>query len=374
MKYLSAVSFLLAVSLFGACAGNEPLPGKEDGLFPVEFSMTGIETGVLSRSAAPAAPAPVGSSDALPPNTTVRVLAFSRQDPSVSDLSKDKYRGEALYTVGADGSLTSTSPLLLSPGDYDFYAYTPGGLPADKDGSLNASHIPYSISVGHGMDYATDFRTARVKAAADTVPLTLVRHCSQLNFALVPNANANYTQAEIVYAELVNLTDAPAIGQIHRPLPVAAKNRSATVRIPGTEFTPTNPENKSFKASTVVLPRISDGNKDLVFNMQAKFNGNKTETTTFSAPVPDIAFEAGYQYTFTIKIRWMTATLELEIVPWTDQALDAGDMGEGSRVTFVLGEWTDFIWDNMDMGTNGSASLEVSGWEPNKNLSVDIGG
>lgn len=352
------VKYLLAAVLSGSCSAEGGFPG-DDTLFAVRFSVAGIDVGVSTRSATPA------------PGTSVCIGAFRRAGHT-SDLSSDVFMGQASYTVADGGTLESLSPLLLPAGEFDFYAWTPGGLPVDRDGSANGSHIPWSVSVAHGTDYACGMETAAVNASGTLVSLTLSRYCSLLNFALVPGENANYTEAEILSVELANMTESPVISQINRALPLEEGKRGATVRMDGKAFS--TEDRKSFAASSAVLPRCSDGNRELVFRMEAKFNGG-SDTTLFSAPVPDMAFEPGYQYTFKVKIRWMTAVLVLDIEPWGgEHTVDAGGMGEGNRVTLVLGEWTDLTWGNMDMGGNGTASLTVSGWEANENLSVDMGG
>ena len=163
MNYSGMIKYLPAVLLFCSCTESGLLL-RERERFAVHFSASGIGMEVTTRASSP-----------LSDNTTLRILAFRRVGQS-PDLQADEYMGEGTYRASSgNGSLTPVHSLLLRAGSYDFYALTPetatasggGGGSGIPGGGGGTTAPPYTVSVGHGMDYATslteveDVRSAR---------------------------------------------------------------------------------------------------------------------------------------------------------------------------------------------------------------------
>lgn len=126
--------------------------------------------------------------------------------------------GEGTYRASlGNGSLTPVHSLLLRAGSYDFYALTPetatasgGGGSGIPGGGGSTTAPPYTVSVGHGMDYATSLTAGRaVDESNPSVPLNdLVRRCTRLVFELSPKAG-NIKKVRVASAGLTNMTAAP---------------------------------------------------------------------------------------------------------------------------------------------------------------------
>lgn len=223
MNCKGMIKYLPVVLLLCACTENELLL-KEHEAFAVRFSASGIATEVATRAASP-----------LADGATLRILAFRRVGES-PDLSTDKYMGEGTYrAVNGNGTLEAVNVLLLRAGTYDFYALTPALAVAnpDNDGGSPAC----TVSVGHGVDYATSLTAGQtVSEASPAVVLDdLGRHCAKLIFALQPKAG-NITSVRIESAGLSNMTHAPVEAVLCTQLPVAGVAQSDAVTIAGSEF------------------------------------------------------------------------------------------------------------------------------------------
>lgn len=164
MNYSGMIKYLPAVLLFCSCTESGLLL-RERERFAVHFSASGIGMEVTTRASSP-----------LSDNTTLRILAFRRVGQS-PDLQADEYMGEGTYRASlGNGSLTPVHSLLLRAGSYDFYALTPetatasgGGGSGIPGGGGSTTAPPYTVSVGHGMDYATSL-TAGERWMNPTLP------------------------------------------------------------------------------------------------------------------------------------------------------------------------------------------------------------
>lgn len=359
MNY-QGMKYLLAALLFGACTESDLLL-REQEAFAVQFSTAGISAEVTTRSSSP-----------LGDDVTLRILAFRRVG-STPDLSTDEYMGDGMYKAGnSDGTLTAVTPLLLRAGTYDFYALTPGELTVtypDNSGSGRTC----TVSVGHGMDYATSLTVQKtVSEASPAVPLNdLERHCTKLAFALSPKGS-NITSVDIISAGLTNMTDAPVEGQLHEALPVEDATRTTSLALTGFMATDAS-KPLELSAFAVILPKKADA---MDYQMKVKFNGSTKETELLASLPDDLAFQPGFSYTFTVKMKGGMADLVLTVRPWEDHSFTT-DMGEADGLTLTVGTWTDVHWDSTNGGNadtgGGNSSLVISGWEPSHTWSDEMG-
>lgn len=335
MNCKGMIKYLPVVLLLCACTENELLL-KEHEAFAVRFSASGIATEVATRAASP-----------LADGATLRILAFWRVGES-PDLSTDKYMGEGTYrAVNGNGTLEAVNVLLLRAGTYDFYALTPALAVAnpDNDGGSPAC----TVSVGHGVDYATSLTAGRtVSEASPAVVLDdLGRHCAKLIFALQPKAG-NITSVRIESAGLSNMTHAPVEAVLCTQLPVAGIAQS--------------------DAATVVLPRTAG---KFQFRMNAVFNG--MAAAEFVADMPEtLAFAPGTQYTFSLKMKGGSVQLILEVLPWSGSVMSGQDnIGAFTPVVIHIGTW-EHVEIPGETG-NGSTTVGTGQWRPNPELDAEIG-
>lgn len=319
--------------LLAACSKKQELLLESDRV-AVRFSLSGIQAEVTTRA---------DGTSPLAEGTTLRILAFKRVGAN-ADLSKDKYMGEGIYKVSGN-TLGSESPLLLPQGTYDFYALTPAL-------TVSKANESYTVSVSHGVDYATSLtKQATVsKATTSVISLTvLTRYCSKLNFNFSPKYD-NVTSVKIRSAELTNMTDAPVVGTLNVLLPIEGAGNAKIVTLGEADFTQVTGKPLEYSASTVVLPRKAGA---FDFKMTACFNGNTTGTV-YSAPLPvGLPFQSSYQYTFTVKMKGDAAELELAVLPWGDEYSFDTDMGEYYTIELSVDGWQDITWDNENGGSLG---------------------
>lgn len=352
---------LLAALFISACTENELLM-RERETFAVQFSATGISAEINTRAL-------------LADDVTLRILAFRRLSIT-PDLSMDEYMGTGVYKAnGGDGTLTTVTPLLLRAGTYDFYALTPDQDVIYPDNTGDG--LTCTVSVGHGMDYATSLTTQKtVSEAMPTVVLDeLCRHCTKLGFALMPQ-NDNIRSIEIISAGLTNMTGAPLRGQLCEELPVGAAGRTTPLEV--TDFmAPDATRPLELFASAIVLPRKPDA---FDYRMKVKFNGSMQETELSARLPADLTLQPGYSYTFTVKLKGGVADLVLTVRPWNDDIPFNTEMGgeaEGNVVVLTVGTWDDVHWDSTtgnpaDTG-GGNTHLVVTDWQPNESWTTEMG-
>lgn len=345
--------YLPVVLLLGACTESDLLL-KENEPFAVHFSTVGIGAEITTRST-------------LAENVPLRILAFRRVG-DLPDLSVDEYIAEGTYKVeGGNGVLSPVSSLLLRAGTYDFYALTPD-LAVSRTGSTDSKTC--TVSVGHGRDYAASLTESKaVSESAPQVALQeLSRHCTKLTFALAPKSGAYVTAVDIVSAGLTNMTDAPVVGKLLESLPVDDAICQTPVSLTG--FTaPDNNKPLELSASTIVLPRKAGA---FDYQMKVKFNGSDKETELVAHLPQNLAFQPGYSYTFTVKLKGGSAILELTVAPWNSHAYGT-DMGEADKIILKIGEWTNVAWDGPADTGGGNTTLTVSGWEVSDTWSDEMG-
>ena len=332
MNYSGMIKYLPAVLLFCSCTESGLLL-RERERFAVHFSASGIGMEVATRASSP-----------LSDNTTLRILAFRRVGQS-PDLQADEYMGEGTYRASSgNGSLTSVHSLLLRAGSYDFYALTPetatasgGGGSGIPGGGGGTTAPPYTVSVGHGMDYATSLTEGRaVDESNPSVPLNdLVRRCTRLVFELSPKAG-NIKKVRVASARLTNMTAAPVAAPLNAELPLVGVAQSDGLTIAGGSFSPPD-KDLNTSAAAVVLPRMA-GKFD--FELDVSFNDMADAKFTAAMP-PTLVFAPGTQYTFTLKMKGSSMQLTLTVVPWGESVMGGqGDIGASAPITVTAVSYT----------------------------------
>ena len=361
MNYSGMIKYLPAVLLFCSCTESGLLL-RERERFAVHFSASGIGMEVTTRASSP-----------LSDNTTLRILAFRRVGQS-PDLQADEYMGEGTYRASSgNGSLTPVHSLLLRAGSYDFYALTPetatasgGGGSGIPGGGGGTTAPPYTVSVGHGMDYATSLTAGRaVDESNPSVPLNdLVRRCTRLVFELSPKAG-NIKKVRVASAGLTNMTAAPVAAPLNAELPLAGVAQSDGLTIAGGSFSPPD-KDLNTSAAAVVLPRMA-GKFD--FELDVSFNG--MAAAKFTAAMPEtLVFAPGTQYTFTLKMKGSSMQLTLTVVPWGESVM-GGDIGASAPITVTVGAWENVTVPGETGG--GNPTVSTGQWILNPDLDVLFG-
>ena len=363
MNYSGMIKYLPAVLLFCSCTESGLLL-RERERFAVHFSASGIGMEVTTRASSP-----------LSDNTTLRILAFRRVGQS-PDLQADEYMGEGTYRASlGNGSLTPVHSLLLRAGSYDFYALTPetatasgGGGSGIPGGGGGTTAPPYTVSVGHGMDYATSLTAGRaVDESNPSVPLNdLVRRCTRLVFELSPKAG-NIKKVRVASAGLTNMTAAPVAAPLNAELPLAGVAQSDGLTIAGGSFSPPD-KDLNTSAAAVVLPRMA-GKFD--FELDVSFNDMADAKFTAAMP-PTLAFAPGTQYTFTLKMKGSSMQLTLTVVPWGESVMGGqGDIGASAPITVTVGAWENVTVPGETGG--GNPTVSTGQWILNPDLDVLFG-
>lgn len=362
MNYSGMIKYLPAVLLFCSCTESGLLL-RERERFAVHFSASGIGMEVTTRASSP-----------LSDNTTLRILAFRRVGQS-PDLQADEYMGEGTYRASlGNGSLTPVHSLLLRAGSYDFYALTPetatasGGGGSGIPGGGSTTAPPYTVSVGHGMDYATSLTTGRtVDESNPSVPLNdLVRRCTRLVFELSPKAG-NIKKVRVASAGLTNMTAAPVAAPLNAELPLAGVAQSDGLTIAGGSFSPPD-KDLNTSAAAVVLPRMA-GKFD--FELDVSFNDMADAKFTAAMP-PTLVFAPGTQYTFTLKMKGSSMQLTLTVVPWGESVMGGqGDIGASAPITVTVGAWENVTVPSETGG--GNPTVSTGQWILNPDLDVLFG-
>jgi hypothetical protein len=362
MNYSGMIKYLPAVLLFCSCTESGLLL-RERERFAVHFSASGIGMEVTTRASSP-----------LSDNTTLRILAFRRVGQS-PDLQADEYMGEGTYRASlGNGSLTPVHSLLLRAGSYDFYALTPetatasGGGGSGIPGGGSTTAPPYTVSVGHGMDYATSLTTGRtVDESNPSVPLNdLVRRCTRLVFELSPKAG-NIKKVRVASAGLTNMTAAPVAAPLNAELPLAGVAQSDGLTIAGGSFSPPD-KDLNTSAAAVVLPRMA-GKFD--FELDVSFNDMADAKFTAAMP-PTLVFAPGTQYTFTLKMKGSSMQLTLTVVPWGESVMGGqGDIGASAPITVTVGAWENVTVPGETGG--GNPTVSTGQWILNPDLDVLFG-
>lgn len=327
----------------------------------MQFSASGIGTEAVTRASSP-----------LADGATLRILAFRRVGGS-PDLQADEYMGEGTYQAGGgNGALTAVSSLLLRAGTYDFYALTPALSVSNPDGAGNGTGTgtgtQCTVSIGHGVDYATSLTEGQTVVGAGSPVLLsdLDRRCTKLIFELSPKAG-NITSVSVESAGLTNMTHAPIEAALHTALPVSGVAQDDELTIAGSEFSvPDQALNTS--ASTVTLPREAGKFR---FKMNVSFNG-KPEAE-FAADMPEtLVFAPGTQYRFTMKMKGGSIQLILTVLPWGESVMGGqDDIGAFTPITIDVGSWENVTIPGETGG--GNTTVSTGQWTPNPDLDAILG-
>ena len=298
---------LCILLLLAACSAQSE-PFSESDRIVVRFSLSGIQAEVSTRADGDGA-------SPLAEGTTLRILAFKRVNTATPDLSRDKYIGEGIY-INGNGSLTAVSPLLLSQGTYDFYALTPE--------TVYQGGSSYTVSVSHGVDYASSLTTATVSIANPIVKLTaLTRRCSKLTFNFSPKDGSDITSADITAVGLTNMTAAPLTGSLNGELSLTGVGQNATLNL-GKPTVPNAGKPLEQSISTIVLPRNAGACN---LTLLVRYN-NIGEVRNLSTSLPtNLVFAPGFHYMFTVKMRGNLLEVALMAASWVDKPFST-DMGE----------------------------------------------
>lgn len=355
MNYSGMIKYLPAVLLFCSCTESGLLL-RERERFAVHFSASGIGMEVTTRASSP-----------LSDNTTLRILAFRRVGQS-PNLQADEYMGEGTYRASlGNGSLTPVHSLLLRAGSYDFYALTPETATASGGGG-GTTAPPYTVSVGHGMDYATSLTAGRtVDESNPSVPLNdLVRRCTRLVFELSPKAG-NIKKVRVASAGLTNMTAAPVAAPLNAELPLAGVAQSDGLTIAGGSFSPPD-KDLNTSAAAVVLPRMAGK-----FDFELDVSFNDMADAKFTAAMPEtLVFAPGTQYTFTLKMKGSSMQLTLTVVPWGESVMGGqGDIGASAPITVTVGAWENVTVPGETGG--GNPTVSTGQWILNPDLDVLFG-
>lgn len=357
MNCKGMIKYLSVALLLCSCTENELQLREREQQFVIRFSTANVCTEVVTRTASP-----------LTGGTMLRILAFRRIGES-PDLSMDRYMGEGTYrAINGSGVLEPVSSLLLRTGTYDFYALTPDLAVANVDHEGDGAKC--AVAVEHGMDYATSLTAGQtVSEASPTVVLNdLGRHCTKLIFELMPKAG-NIRSVDIASAGLTNMTRAPVSAILNTALPIMGVSKSEELTIEGREFSvPDDDLNTS--AFAVVLPREAGKFK---FKMNVAFN--ERELAEFVADMPEtLAFTAGTQYTFTLKMKGGSVELILTVLPWNDSVMqEQDDIGAFAPTPILIHVGT---WEDVEIPGNtgaGNTTVGVGKWVANPEVDAEIG-
>ena len=340
--------------LLSACSEEANTDG---GGTVVAFTFSGIGAD-LSGSV------PSTRGDKLPVGTSVRVVAYK----GTVYVADHTYKADASGNLVADGD-----DMRLIEDTYDFYAVSPALAIASKSTSGP------TFNVAQGVDFASVKKSCKVTAyigsnssAKCTVPLgELTRKCAKLTFAIDVATDVPFTVTKTVITEAALSVMPGTLTATGATL--NAGSGSTTLTLPASVFDTDTTNKRKASGSVVALPKTS-----AAFNltMKAQFNGVTSVTTLFPATaVPNMSFDAGKEYTFTVKLTKdklgkPAIGLWLTISQWSmsDQDFGMGGVPTGPVTTQLLGYWTDFMWsgDAALGGTpTGPVLTGVSGWWTN---------
>lgn len=356
--------FLSALSLF-ACTEADDLAIREGVV--VSFTTPGMESGGSENTRAV-----TNTYVPLDKNATVRVLVYRRKGVN-ANLSVDEYIGENTYAadsygqlsacvVDADGKKTTgaAAELRLIQGDYDFYAITPA-LPVSDHKTL---------SVKHGMDYATSLTTASIPtdltASGKVTLTTLDRKCSKIEFNF-DRKSTNVSQIAIDEVRLIDMSKGPLMGTLAQNLPNASVITD-TIKLGSSVFTIDATDAYKATGSTIALPKPAG---DLKLGMKLKFNGFNKVITLTPATIKGLALAKGTRYIFKVKLKGGSVVLTLTVADWSGTYnVNADDLGESNSLTLKVGEW-----ENVDFNasTGGSQDVTIGDWTASKDWSDNLG-
>lgn len=357
--------FLSALSLF-ACTEADDLAIREGVV--VSFTTPGMESGGSENTRAV-----TNTYVPLDKNATVRVLVYRRKGAN-ANLSVDEYIGENTYVadsygqlsacvVDADGKKTTgaAAELRLIQGDYDFYAITPA-LPVSDHKTL---------SVKHGMDYATSLTTASIPtdltASGKVTLTTLDRKCSKIEFNF-DRKSANVSQIAIDEVKLIDMSKAPLMGTLAQNLPNASVMTDA-IMLGSSVFTVDATDKYKATGSTIVLPKPAG---DFKLGMKLKFNGLSTQVELSPATITGLALAKGTRYVFKVKLKGGSVTLTLVVADWDSTInVDADDLGASNSLTIEVGKWENIDFDAIAGG--GNVGGNVGDWVEDSNWSTELG-
>lgn len=354
--------FLSALSLF-ACTEADDLVVR-DGVV-VSFVTPGMNAGESEVTRA------VNTYMPLDEGVTVRILVYRRKGTN-PDLSADEFIGENTYVaddygklsacvVDANGNKINGTPTELSliQGSYDFYAITPA-LPT-------VSNDHKTISVKHGVDYATSLTTKAIAPGAGTVPLTtLDRKCSKVEFNF-DRKSSNVTEIQIDEVSLCDMSKAPLIGTLAENLPDASA-KTDTVKLGSSDFKIDATTKYKATGDTIILPKPAG---DFKVGMKLKFNGGTTQVTLKPATVKNLAFAQGTRYVFKVVLLGGSVKLTLTVADWAETYnITADNLGASNSLTIEVGEWNNV---NFDASTGGNADTNIGDWAASSTWDDDLG-
>lgn len=351
MKRFLAV--LLCISTFGiwSCKRDGSVfdPADDGMTYPVEFSASGltVQSGAATKTDV-----------FLTEGTTVRVFVYKRAAAGTANPAVDTYVSENTYRILSDGAfvpcttdasgvVTSNtgSPMELSVGDYDFYAYAPA----------TAMTARPALPVQQGTDLiAAGAVPKRVAGRRTNVDLLFKHKGSQLHFKVTRKADANTVSAVSMQAAGVTvgkLTASPAAYTLGGDIAVGGTAYTGVSAIPGSRFTQI--DDCTAAALDTILPRaansVSADDLTLTFHVLINNSLYKTYTTTLSGR----EFLPGNRYLFTVTVKDGGAVLTMfEMLPWTNNVMTDMEVGGDPSNGIVLGEWTEAGW-STGMGDEG---------------------
>lgn len=333
---LLALLFLLLVAV--GCSSTVPVDGFEDrgDGTDLRFDLPGTGNSVGSWEDG-GGEAPSTTVSPLAEGTRVRILAFIRAvGGGQPDLSADIPVGQGVYVAGSGGSLTAegTGLRLLSGKTYDFYAFTP---------DLSPSGPGYTLSVDHGVDFASSLTTAMVTEERRVKLNPLVRRSSKVTVVAAPQAD-NVTGFTVRSLKLKNMTKGPLSVSPSSDFDLSGVLQTGEMTLAGEKFSslsdPQSPLAQS--ASAVILPKTA-----AKFGIELTVNfDNQTSDTRLTAEVGGEAgqeFKAGYHYRLNMKLQGGHAELWLTVVPWDSDVTTVPELGIGTRLDLKIQSWEEVV-------------------------------
>lgn len=336
MLYIAAA----AMVVLAGCSNEITEPGaRTDGKVRISFDTPAIIVEKASTRAT------------LDPNTTVRVVAFTKANPT--------YTADQAYYVSSNGKLTpctvkadgsfdavdTKNELALYPDTYDLYAYTPA-LPL----GINKNNV----TVANGIDFATSVTTVTVLRDMTQTLTMLDRKCSKIKL-VVKRDNGNTLMSALSVAsggvKINNL--APAVTTTSLNPTIAQATGAATLTIPQTAFNTVSATESS--ATTYLLPRLETDRMKIDYNLSYTIDGvtGGKEIKDVSGTMGNITLASGKSYTFTLTMRQAGASLAVS--EWID----------GGSQDVVTGE-------SFDYSIDGSSGFMMAIGDTKKPNSEDV--
>ena len=346
---------ILTAFFLASCTEDDPQPGEGT---PVVFSLSGIGADISAGGT-------TTRGENFTKDVTVRVVAYKGTS----------YVADNTYKVDAGGNLVATGgEMRLIEDTYDFYAISPALEIVSKTTSGP------TFSVAQGVDFAAVKTTQKVTAYSGSSSSTkcavtlgeLARKCAKLTFIIEPGDDVPVVVSALKIVN-VTLTDMPDL-QTATGATLNAGSGSNTLILPESAFTNSG---TTCSGSTIVLPKSSGA---FTLSMDVQVN-NSGVTVTFPAmTIPAMAFTAGMNHTFMVKLMkdrvgiWLsTSTM------WTTskQSPEFGGTISDTVEGTLIGTWANVSNQFPEFGGTASGTIDgtlTGTWDDTGDQSPELGG